>query len=206
MIDRSKYLDRNEIKLLRTTTKNQSRVDVEDGKQTGPLAWMLVDLALKTGLRVSELAAIRKEHIDFQRHLIKVVRLKRKRQEKESQAHYNKRNIESIAIGPKLQRHLKQYIKRSGKKTGYLFIGQRGALIAAGLASIWKGAIRRSGLPKELSIHSARHSMAFHLLKRTKNLRQVQLQLGHSSPATTANMYCDVDFDEMMAGVTGLYE
>ena len=38
------------------------------------------------------------------------------------------------------------------------------------------------------------------------NLRQVQKQLGHASPATTANMYADVTFDEMKDGVTGLYD
>ncbi len=82
-------------------------------------------LPLKTGLRVSELAAIRKEHIDFKRHLIKVVRLKRKRQEKESQAHYIKRNTESIAshllkkeadrINAKLQRDFENDVAKADK-------------------------------------------------------------------------------------------
>ena len=71
---------------------------------------------------------------------------------------------------------------------------------------IWHRAIERAGLPRELSIHSARHSLAVHLLKKTSNLRQVQKQLGHASPATTANMYADVSFDEMKDGVTGLYD
>jgi len=61
------------------------------------------------------------------------------------------------------------------------------------------------GQPKELSIHCARHTLATHLLRKTKNLRQVQKQLGHASPATTANMYADLTFDEMKDGVTGLY-
>ena len=62
-----------------------------------------------------------------------------------------------------------------------------------------------AGLPKELSIHSARHTIAVHLLKKTCNLRQVQKQLGHSSPTTTANLYADISFTDMQAGVTGLY-
>ncbi|MCK5641693.1 MAG: site-specific integrase, partial [Gammaproteobacteria bacterium] len=184
-----------EVKLLRTTTLNQSRVDIIDRKQTGPLAWMLVDLALSTGLRVSEIAGIKKEHIDFKRGLIKVTRLKRRKATKES-----------LAVSPRLRKHLKRYIKRSGRKTGPLFIGQRGALSSAGLQQAWKAAIHKAGLPVELSIHSARHTMAFHLLKKTKNLRQVQKQLGHSNPAVTAAMYADVDFEDMQAGVTGLYE
>ena len=70
---------------------------------------------------------------------------------------------------------------------------------------VWKSAIKRAGLPRELSIHSARHTMAVHLLRKTGNLRQVQKQLGHASPATTANMYADVSFEDMKAGVSGLY-
>jgi site-specific recombinase XerD len=75
-----------------------------------------------------------------------------------------------------------------------------------GLQQIWGQAINKSGLPKELSIHSARHSMAVHLLKKTGDLRQVQKQLGHASPATTANMYADISFEDMQNGVTGLYQ
>ena len=88
---------------------------------------------------------------------------------------------------------------------GPLFVGCRGPLTAQGLQRIWKAAVRRAGLPAELSIHSARHTLAVHLLRKTGNLRQVQKQLGHSSPATTANMYADVSFEDMQTGVTGLY-
>ena len=57
-----------------------------------------------------------------------------------------------------------------------------------------------------MSIHSARHSLAVHLLKKTSNLRHVQKQLGHASPATTANMYADISFEDMQNGVAGLYD
>ena len=40
---------------------------------------------------------------------------------------------------------------------------------------------------------------------RPPRLRQVQKQLGHAKPATTANMYADVSFEDMQAGVTGVY-
>jgi integrase len=35
--------------------------------------------------------------------------------------------------------------------------------------------------------------------------RHIQNQLGHSSPTTTANLYADISFTDMQAGVTGLY-
>jgi integrase len=71
---------------------------------------------------------------------------------------------------------------------------------------MWKAAVAAAGLPDEISIHSARHTLAVHLLKKTSNLRQVQKQLGHASPATTANMYADISFEDMQNGVTAIYD
>ena len=47
--------------------------------------------------------------------------------------------------------------------------------------------------------------MAVYLLRKTGTLRMVQKQLGHRNPATTANMYADVTFEDMRDGVDGLY-
>ncbi len=86
-----------------------------------------------------------------------------------------------------------------------LFVGERGPLTAQGLQRVWRWAVKRAGLPRELSIHAARHTLATHLLRKTGNLRQVQNQLGHSSPTTTAAMYADVSFEDMQESVSGLY-
>lgn len=131
VIDRNKYMDMKEARQLRTVTEARSITDLRAGRIGGVRAWMLVDLALSTGLRVSEMAALQR---------------------------------------------------------------------------IWKRSVKLAGLPKELSIHSARHTIAVHLLKKTGNLRQVQKQLGHASPAITANMYADISFEDMQNGVTGLYQ
>ena len=194
MIDRTKYLSKAEVKQLRSTTHNQAKVDKQEGNTTGPLNWLIVDMALSTGLRVSELAAIQVKHVDFRRGLIKVSRLKR-----------TQPLVESLAIADRLKKHIRRYIKWAGITKGPLFVGQRGPMTPAGLAQAWKSAVRRAGLPKAISIHCARHTCAVHLLPKT-NLRQVQKQLGHSSPATTANFYADVSFEDMKAGVTNLYD
>ena len=192
VIDRTKYLNADEVKQVRTVTEARAIVDLRKGRITGPLAWMLIDLALSTGLRCSELAAIQIKDIDLKRGFITVQRKKRK-----------KKVVDSLAISPEVIKHLKEHI---GDRTGgKLFIGERGNLTRYGLQQIWKSAIKRAGLPKELSIHCARHTMAVHLLRKTGNLRQVQKQLGHASPATTANMYADISFEDMQAGVTNLY-
>ena len=195
VIDRNKYMDMKEVKQLRTVTEARKITDLKAGRIGGVRAWMLLDLALSTGLRVSEMAALKIKDIDLKRGCLLVTRLKRKKKTKGT-----------LALGKDITLHLKEYIADMDLKKGSLFVGSRGPLTAQGLQRIWKRSVKLAGLPKELSIHSARHTIAVHLLKKTGNLRQVQKQLGHASPATTANMYADISFQDMQNGVTGLYQ
>ena len=184
-----------EVRQLRTVTEARAITDLKAGRVGGVQAWLLVDLALSTGLRVSEMAALQIKDVDLKRGCILVTRLKHKKKIKET-----------LAIGKDLIQHLKDYFTWIEHKAGPLFVGSRGPLTPQGLQRIWKRSIKLAGLPKELSIHSARHTIAVHLLKKTGNLRQVQKQLGHASPATTANMYADISFEDMQNGVNGLYD
>lgn len=200
-VDRAKYMDADEARQLRTVTEARHITDLKAGRVGGVTAWMLVDLGLSTGLRVKEISRLRLADIDLKRGALTIHRAKKKSDKPES-----------LAIGKDLVRHLQEYIewkKLAEQPTdaeAALFNGARGPLTAQGLQRIWKASIKRAGLPPELSIHSARHTLAVHLLKKTGNLRQVQKQLGHSSPATTANMYADVSFEDMQNGVNGLYD
>ena len=69
----------------------------------------------------------------------------------------------------------------------------------------FKEALKISGLPEVYSIHACRHTYGTFLYQRTKNLRLVQKQLGHSS-VTTTTVYADVTAQEAVEAVNGLYE
>jgi integrase/recombinase XerD len=229
-IGRKKYMDASEVRQLRTNTEGRGLRDLKKGRVNGVVQWMVVDLALSTGLRVSEMAALQVEDLDLKRGCMTVIRLKRHQRKKVAKTARKERKAvqrshkpvrETLMIGRQLTSHLKTYLtwrscriadmdkgRRKGLTgaRGALLVGQRGPLSAQGLQQVWKAAIRQAGLPEEYSIHSARHTLAVHLLKRTGNLRQVQKQLGHTSPVTTANMYADVSDEDMQNGVTGLWD
>lgn len=199
-IDRTKYMDAGEVARLRASTEGRALIDLKAGRMTWVVTWAVVDTALSTGLRVSELARFTVGDVDLRRGALRTWRLKRKQPVQET-----------IALGKAIKAHLREFLawkEAAGQSLdpgAPLWVGKRGRLTARGLQLMWKRAVEAAGLPTELSIHSARHTLAVHLLRGTGNLRMVQKQLGHASPATTANMYADVSFEDMQEGLDGLY-
>ena len=94
VIDRTKYMDTEEVKQLRRSTEARAYLDLKKGRVGGVTAWLLIDLALSTGLRVSEIAALQIKDVDLKRGCLSVTRLKRK-----------KKARETLAIGKDLVKH-----------------------------------------------------------------------------------------------------
>ena len=77
-MDRKKYMDASEVKQLRDSMEGRALLDLKAGRVRGPLAWVVVDTALSTGLRVNELAKLQCADFNARRRSLLVWRTKKK--------------------------------------------------------------------------------------------------------------------------------
>jgi site-specific recombinase XerD len=120
------------------------------------------------GLRVSEVSKLLISDVDFDRLTIHV------RESKFKKDRY-------VPISSMLANGLKSYLNSSYPKY-YLFNGkQKGtAMSVEGIRHVMRGAMKKSGIRKNASVHSLRHSYATHLLEDGLDLVSLKNQMGHS--------------------------
>jgi len=156
--------------------------DSEDGKKKLRDSAIL-ETFYSTGIRVSELVALKKEDIDFQSGLIRVLGKGRKER--------------VVPIGARAILSIKEYLQQGVALSGPIFSnGRGGALTTRSVHRIVKGAMRRID-QCSFSPHTLRHTFATHLLEGGADLRSVQEMLGHSSLSTTQR-YTHIQMDHLM--------
>ena len=136
---------------------------------------LIVRTIYATGVRVSELCNINIEDIDFDEHTIRI--------------HGKGDKIRTVFIDDETLDELTKFI--GNRIVGPLFVGQQGKHISSrAIQHIFK-----HYAPQGITPHKIRHSYASELYKRSKNLRVVQENLGHTSIKTT-EIYLHTDIDE----------
>lgn len=132
-------------------------------------------VALKTGLRVGELLALRWEDIDLVAGQLVVRRTLWHRTEGPPKGGHNRKvplSDEAVAV-LKSHRHL---------KSGYVFCEEDGRrLTHSRVKDVVPSTCRRAQLAKRLTTHGLRHSFASHLVMRGVSLMAVKELLGHES-------------------------
>jgi site-specific recombinase XerD len=125
------------------------------------------------GLRLSEGTHLKVADVDPQRRRVRVVNPKRG---KDREVPLANRTIEM------LHAHVAKYCR-----TQWLFPSRRESVhySNSALQKTFKSAVRQSGILKQATIHTLRHSYATHLIEHGVDLPTLQRLLGHSSPKTT---------------------
>ncbi len=144
----------------------------------------MLEVIYGTGLRVSELVKLEYSNIDFENSIIRV------------KGKGKKDRI--VPLGEIASYYLKTYINdyRSKllNKNNYdeIFLNNHGKPITRqGFNFILENIRKETGIEKELTPHTLRHSFATHLLEGGADIRSIQEMLGHENISTT-NIYTTV--------------
>jgi site-specific recombinase XerD len=139
----------------------------------------IVEILSSSGIRVSELIALNRDDIDFDRNQFKVMG-------KGSKERW-------CYITPKAKIHLKWYLESRDDNDPALFVEARqphGRLTKGGVEYIIKKIAKESGIPvKQICPHAFRRGYATGMINKGAPVEVVSKLLGHSSTATTIGHY-----------------
>jgi site-specific recombinase XerD len=145
----------------------------------------ILEILYGCGLRVQELAGLRKRDMDLVGETARV---------------FGKGARERIVpMGRHAVQAIRTYLGLREDLCGedILFVGRDGkGLSARGVQRLLKPLLRHAGLSMTLTPHKLRHSFATHLLDRGADLRSVQQMLGHRRLGTT-QIYTHVTAERM---------
>jgi integrase/recombinase XerD len=139
----------------------------------------LIEVLYATGLRVSELVALRAGDLNLDEGYLTCIGKGDKQR--------------MVPLGHEAAEWVRRYLRDGRtallrkKSSPWLFVNARdgGSLSRIGFWKVLKEYGTAAGVPRGLSPHVLRHSFATHLLERGADLRMIQLMLGHADLSTT---------------------
>ncbi len=144
----------------------------------------ILELFYSSGLRLSELCALRWRDLDLADGLVTVLGKGSKQR--------------SVPVGSHARKALDDWRRESqGQLDAPVFPGRGGATITPRAVQIrLRQLAQRQGLFKRVHPHLLRHSFASHVLESSGDLRGVQELLGHADIATT-QIYTHLDYQHL---------
>lgn len=139
----------------------------------------ILELFFSTGMRVSELAGLKRDQINLARDEFTV------------RGKGDKTRV--VFLSNQARHALRTYLEMRKDDVPYMFVRHDRAKNEKDAAAITPRSVERlvkyysvlAGIPKKVSPHTLRHSFATDLLMNGADLRSVQAMLGHSSITTT---------------------
>jgi integrase/recombinase XerD len=154
-----KVFSKDEIKRILNSGRNQKHK---------LLLWMIYSC----GLRRSEVINILLTDLDRTRSILHI---------REAKGKVDRIVPVSEKVWQKIDEYLSGYMPQK-----YLFEGQNGGKYSSeSVYNVFKQALKKSGIKKDVGVHSLRHSYATHLHESGLDIRYIQELLGHKSTKTT---------------------
>jgi len=134
---------------------------------------IVLSLIYSAGLRSQEVINLKISDIDFERKTIHI-----------RQSKYKKDRV--VPLSEYIKKGLKKYLAAENPHI-WLFNGKEadGRYSVKGLSWVMREALKKSGINKDVNLHSLRHSYATHLIEQGVNIVTVRDLLGHAEIATT---------------------
>ena len=152
-------LSRNEINKIIHSIKN-------------PKHKLLLTLSYGAGLRVSETVNLKVKDINLEELTIHLKQAKGKK--------------DRLTIYPEKLKTAIIKLMAGKDKNNFVFESERGGKLTTRTAQkVFRNSLNKSGVKKEATFHSLRHSFATHLLENGVDVRYVQELLGHQNIRTT---------------------
>ncbi|HML73185.1 MAG TPA: tyrosine-type recombinase/integrase [Anaerohalosphaeraceae bacterium] len=202
VLEPCKFLNKDEAGRLLNAAEHRAQVAKNAGNKTAIRDYFIVHLAMATGLRVMEIAALKCGDVFLDEKMCSILVRKGKG---------NKKRLVFFS-GP-FRQHCKEYFKwkqRIAESIGPeepLIVSSNtgGHLTTRAIQKVFKRCAEKACLNSSYSIHSLRHTYACFLLKASDwNLRLVQKQLGHARISTT-QVYADVMMPDVKKALDRLY-
>jgi integrase len=189
-------VERTEIEILEPE-QIRTVLDALRGRPLHPVAV----LALATGMRRGELAALRWGDVDFDGGKIRVERsLEQTNAGLTFKSPKTKAGRRTISVGPSVIAEIRDQWRRQQEQRLVLGIGKAGAddLVFArpdaspwppdSLTSAWQKAVATLKLPK-VTLHALRHTHVSQLIAAGLDVVTVSRRIGHSNPNVTLTVY-----------------
>ena len=167
----------------------------------------LIVLALRTGMRQGELAALRWEDLDLEGARPSVTVSRSADTRTQTVVSPTKTGeTRTLGLGPRTVEAVRRHKARQREErmaattwedTGWVFPNGRGKVRRRDtVMRIFRGLLKKAGLPATVRFHDLRHTAGTHALKAGRPVHEVSKMLGHSDPAMTLRRYAHV-LDDM---------
>jgi len=202
VLEPGKFLTKDEASRLLNVAKRHAEAAQAKGKKVAIRDYFIIHLALTTGLRVMEIAALKCSDIFLDDKICSILVRRGKG---------NKKRL-VFFTGP-FRKHCREYFKwkqkigESVEQEEPLIVSSNtgGHMTTRAIQKIFKRCAEKANLNSSYAIHCLRHTYACFLLKASNwNLRLVQKQLGHARISTT-QVYADVMMPDVKKALDRLF-